>query len=85
MMGQAFLQSYDSAPRPPPLTSASCLSFSVFLCVAGPHYMTEEEGEGVVVSRIIRPQGCLALYKSSNTLWEAGAVWSSVLYSVHVA
>ncbi len=28
--------SYDSAPRPPPspLPSASCLSFSVFLCVA---------------------------------------------------
>jgi hypothetical protein len=36
--GQAFLRSYDSAPRSPPLPplpSAACLSFSVFLCVAG--------------------------------------------------
>ncbi len=32
---QAFLQSYDSAPRPSPLPSASCLFFSVFLCVTG--------------------------------------------------
>jgi hypothetical protein len=33
---QAFLRSHDSAPRHPPLplTSVSCLSFSVFLCVA---------------------------------------------------
>ncbi len=35
---QAFLRSYDSAPPSPPfppLLSASCLSFSVFLSVAG--------------------------------------------------
>jgi hypothetical protein len=35
---QAFLQSNDSGPGPPPsrppLPSASCLSFSVLLCVA---------------------------------------------------
>jgi hypothetical protein len=34
----AFLVLYDSAPRlapSPPLPSATCLSFSVFLCVAG--------------------------------------------------
>jgi hypothetical protein len=36
--GHAFLQSYDSAPRPLPSPSfvSSCLSFSVFLSVAGP-------------------------------------------------
>jgi hypothetical protein len=36
----AFLRSYDSAPRPPlpPSTSPNCLSFSVFLRVAGPVY-----------------------------------------------
>jgi hypothetical protein len=38
---QAFLKSYDSSHRPPPspfplqFPSARCLSFSVFLCVAG--------------------------------------------------
>jgi hypothetical protein len=40
---QAFLRSYDSAPRPPPSpyspASASCLSFSVFLWVAGRSYL----------------------------------------------
>jgi hypothetical protein len=38
---QAFLRSYDSAPRPlppPSLPSASCLSFSVIMCVAGRAY-----------------------------------------------
>ncbi len=45
---QAFLLSYDSAPRPPlpPLPSARCLSFSAFLCVAGRHtVLTGESGE----------------------------------------
>ncbi len=33
---QAFSPSYDLAPRtPPPLPSENCLSFTVFLCVAG--------------------------------------------------
>jgi hypothetical protein len=36
---QAFLRSYDSAPCPPPpncsIPSASCLSFSIFLCITG--------------------------------------------------
>ncbi len=39
---QAFLRSSDLAPRPPPrpfLPSASCLSFPVFLCVAGWAYL----------------------------------------------
>jgi hypothetical protein len=44
---QAFLQSFDSAPRPPPLPpipSASCLSFSVFLCVTSE--LTDGRGGG---------------------------------------
>jgi hypothetical protein len=32
---QVFLLSYDLAPTLPPLPYASCLSFSVFLCVVG--------------------------------------------------
>ncbi len=45
--GQAFLRSYDSAPRAsssPSLPSASCLSFTVLLCVSG-----REKGEEVGV------------------------------------
>ncbi len=42
---QAFLRSYDSAPRPPPLPSTSCLSFSVFKCVFGRAFW-QERGEG---------------------------------------
>ncbi len=36
------MPSYDLAPPPPPpsLSSASCLSFSVILCVAEPNHMT---------------------------------------------
>jgi hypothetical protein len=42
---QAFLQSYDSAPRPPPsFPAASYLSFSIFLCVAGRSYRRERGG-----------------------------------------
>ncbi len=58
-----FLRSYDSAPRPapsPPLLSASWLSFSFFLCVAGRTYWRERGGGG--------GQESLALYKSF-TLW----------------
>jgi len=43
---QAFLRSYDSAPRSPPLPSASCPSFSVFLCVAGQAYWRVRGGGG---------------------------------------
>jgi hypothetical protein len=67
---QAFLLAYDSAPRPPPpspppLPSASCLSFSVYLCVA------EERGAGWVRARIqiTQPQESRVLYISFNTLW----------------
>jgi hypothetical protein len=42
MEDQAFSPSYDLAPPPPipPLPSESCLSFSVFLCVAGRAYIS---------------------------------------------
>ncbi len=53
---QAFLRSYVSAPRP--LPSATCLSLSVFLCVAGG--ATNERGGGAK-SQIIRPRESLAL------------------------
>ncbi len=43
--GQAFLGSYASAPSSP-LPSASCLSFSVFLCAAGRAYLGERGREG---------------------------------------
>ncbi len=68
---QAFLRSYDSAPRlpcPPPLPSAYCLSFSVFLCVAGPAYW--QEGVGVEPDNTTaRKLESLGLYKSFNPLW----------------
>jgi hypothetical protein len=35
---QASLRSYDSAQCPPPPVTASCLSFSLFLCIAGKAY-----------------------------------------------
>jgi hypothetical protein len=53
---QAFLRSYDSAPPAPPLPSASCLSFSVFLCVAG----RATDGRGWARSQIIRQREGLA-------------------------
>ncbi len=55
--GQAFLRPYDSAPRPitfPPLPLASCLSISVFLCVAGQAFWQEGGGCGQ------RPYKCQA-------------------------
>jgi len=67
---QAFLRSYDSAPHPPrcpPLPPASCLSFSVFLCVAG-EGPSRVEGEWWARCQIIRRRESLALYKSFNTL-----------------
>ena len=58
----AFLRSYVKAPRPPLppiLHSASCLSFSVFLCVDGRAYWR--------VGKELRESP--ALYKSFNPLW----------------
>jgi hypothetical protein len=68
------LRSYDSSllpphpphthPLPPPLPSASCRSFSVFLCIAGRVYCRER----LTWSKIIRLRENLALYKSFITL-----------------
>jgi hypothetical protein len=55
------------APSPPPLPTANCVSFSVFLCVAGPAYWPARGGR--VGSRIIRMQESFVLYKLFNTLW----------------
>jgi hypothetical protein len=69
--GPSFLAvvCFGSMPTPSsPLPSASCLSFSVFLCVAV--QLTDGGGKGWALSRIIRPpQESLAIYKSLNTLW----------------
>jgi hypothetical protein len=49
MEDQVFLLLYDLAPPSPPptlLPSASCLSFSVFLYVAGRVELTEGRGAG---------------------------------------
>ncbi len=73
---------FGSSPTPFPLSfrSASCLSFSVFLCVADQACWrpTGERGRGWARSRIIRPQESLVFYKSFNTLcqqrWERSSV-----------
>ncbi len=68
--GPGFLRSYNSAPRPPPsspLLSATCLYFSVFLCVAGRAYSEGRGGKGWSWSRITQPKESLALCKSFNT------------------
>ncbi len=44
----------------PPLSSANCLAFSVFLCAASPGYWRERGGRGWAWSRIIGPQENLA-------------------------
>jgi WD40 repeat protein len=65
---QAFLRSYYSAPLSlpsppslPPLTSAICLSFSVFLSVAGRSYC-RGMGRGSASSQLIRPRERMAPY-----------------------
>ncbi len=82
--------SYDSASQPsplppPPFSSASCLSFSVFQYVACRAYM-KEGGTGRGRSQIIRRRESLVLYKSFNTLWSialAGGKQYIRKYSVH--
>ncbi len=60
---------FGSSPTPfPPLPSASCLSFTVFLCVAVRAYWRERGRGAGARSQIIRPQESLALYNSFNTL-----------------
>jgi len=46
LLGVVWFGSTPSNPFPPPLRSAGCLSFSVFLCVAGPACLQEREGGG---------------------------------------
>ncbi len=57
-------------PMPsPPLPSASCLAFSVFLCVAGQAYWRKKGGRGWGRRRqIIRRRQSLVLCKLFNTL-----------------
>jgi hypothetical protein len=64
-------QAFGSAPPPPPFESASCFSFSVFLCVAGSAYWRERgTGEqGMGEEPIIRSPGSLAICKSFKTRW----------------
>ncbi len=59
---QAFLRSDDSAPHPPsfPPYPVSCISFSVYMCVAVE--LTDGRGvRGWARSQIIRPQESLAI------------------------
>ncbi len=56
-------------PPFPPLLAASCLSFSVFLCVAGRAYWRERGLRVWTRNQIIRQRENLALYKAFNTLW----------------
>jgi hypothetical protein len=67
---QSFLMSYDLAPSPNhPLPSANCLSFSVFLRVAGRACWRERRGKGGgETNRTTRRWGSLVLYKLLNTL-----------------
>ncbi len=58
---QAFLPSYELAPPPlfPPLPSASCLSFSVFLCVVVQAYWRERrEGVGEEPNHTLARKPC---------------------------
>ncbi len=52
----------------PPLPSASCLSFSVFLAVCRRKSLLTREGRGYARSQTIQRES-RALYKSFNTLW----------------
>jgi hypothetical protein len=69
--GQAFLQSYDSAPRPPPpsppLSSESSTGVTQEDWERG-NLLTGEGGRRWAWSRIIQPKESLALNKSFNIL-----------------
>ncbi len=68
---QAFLRTYDLAPRPPPSppppVSKLYICLCLFLCLASRTYW-RERGKGASESQIIRPRESLALYKLFNTL-----------------
>ncbi len=69
---QAFLRSYDWAPSPPPPPprSANCLSFSVFLSVAGPGHGAQSNDCKKAWASMNRPNPlCL---KVSPTLLHGG-------------
>ncbi len=63
-----------------PHPSASCLSFSLFQCVASSAYYGR--GGGWERSQMIRRRECLVLYKSFNTLWDKLSVRSFHLSSL---
>ncbi len=76
--GSYFLPSYDLAPPPPLFPWASCLSFSVFLCVAGQAYCRErvEEEQIQTTARMKK-----ALYKSDQSiLFVALCLWRGESY-----
>ncbi len=52
------------------LPSATCLSFSVFLCVAGRAYWKERGGGGGVGAKSYDERESLVHDKSFNTLWK---------------
>ncbi len=65
---QAFLQSYDSAPGPPPSCPASKLTLFLRLPVCRRSSLLMRYGEGVFEKPNQRPRESLILYKSFNTL-----------------
>jgi hypothetical protein len=84
---QAFSLSYDLATPPPhsPLSSsASCLSFSDFLCVAGQAYWRDGGGGGDR-SQIIWRSESLVLCKSLNTLWALALAFLLNIFDIFLA
>ncbi len=81
---RAFLRSYDSAPHPPhsPSPAATCLSFSVFQCVAGRAYW---RGRGWAKSQTTKLYDREKAWPSMNhsilsgatvqALWEIPVAW----------
>ncbi len=64
-------------PRPPPLPSGKCLSFSVFLFFVSLAYWRVTGEGGGLWSWVIRPQENLFLNKSFNPLWCMPTKWNS--------
>ncbi len=77
---QAFSPSYDLALPPPPapvlLPLASCLFFSIFLCVAGRAYTDGRGRRGGRGAESYDRNKAWVLYKSFNTLWSTGSMHS---------
>jgi hypothetical protein len=64
---------------PPPLPSIRCLSFLVFLCVAGRACLCG--GRGWVRSQVRRLRESLVLYKPFNTLRTMGFLYLFLFYA----